>query len=81
MRRGDFPPLRDTAAWEEAQEARRTKILAAVVVILFYGQSMTDTPLNSTYANSLDSHGTLRREPFRGSARARKGRARVDCDM
>ena len=27
--------------------------------------------------NSLDSHGTLRREPFRGSARARKGRARV----
>jgi len=23
VRRGDFPPLRDTAAWEEAQEARR----------------------------------------------------------
>jgi len=32
VRRGDFPPLRDTAAWEEAQEARRTKILAAVVL-------------------------------------------------
>jgi hypothetical protein len=27
--------------------------------------------------NDLDKHGTLRREPFRGSARARKGRARV----
>lgn len=25
----------------------------------------------------LDTYGTLRREPFRGSARARKGRARV----
>ena len=38
---------------------------------------MSDTPLNRTYVNDLDSHGTLRREPFRGSARARKGRARV----
>ena len=27
--------------------------------------------------NLFDSHVTLRREPFRGSARARKGRARV----
>ena len=27
--------------------------------------------------NVFDIHGTLRREPFRGSARARKGRARV----
>ena len=38
---------------------------------------MNDTHLISTYANRLDWHGTLRREPFRGSARARKGRARV----
>ena len=38
---------------------------------------MSDTHLISTYANSLDSHGTLRREPFRGSDRARKGRARA----
>ena len=27
--------------------------------------------------NLFDTYGTLRREPFRGSARARKGRARV----
>ena len=38
---------------------------------------MSDTPLNRTYVNGLDTSGTLRREPFRGSARARKGRARV----
>ena len=38
---------------------------------------MSDTRLNRTYADVLDTSGTLRREPFRGSARARKGRARV----
>jgi hypothetical protein len=38
---------------------------------------MSDTHLISTYTDNLDTHGTLRREPFRGSARARKGRARV----
>ncbi len=38
---------------------------------------MSDTPLNSTYVNGLDTSGTLRREPFRGSDRARKGRARA----
>ncbi len=40
MRRGDFPPLRGTAAWEEAQEARRAKILAAVVIVLFFAAMM-----------------------------------------
>jgi hypothetical protein len=40
VRRGDFPPLRGTAAWEEAQEARRTKILAAVVIVLFFAAMM-----------------------------------------
>lgn len=35
MRRGDFPPLRDTAAWEEAQERRRAYILGGVVLVLF----------------------------------------------
>ena len=38
---------------------------------------MRNAALTSTYANGLDASGTLRREPFRGSARARKGRARV----
>ena len=38
---------------------------------------MRHAVLIRAFSNGLDTHGTLRREPFRGSARARKGRARV----
>ena len=38
---------------------------------------MQNADLTSTYINGFDRHGTLQQaEPFRGSARARKGIAR-----
>lgn len=35
MRRGDFPPLRDTAEWER-QERRKTYAMAAIIIGLFF---------------------------------------------
>jgi hypothetical protein len=39
--------------------------------------NMTQRSRHAHFMHMLDLRGTLRREPFRGSARARKGRARV----